>query len=125
MKKYSKQREAIKECLKMSKAHPNAMAVYEEVRKILPNISLGTVYRNLGELQESGEILNLSLSDSKDRFDGDTSPHIHFYCRKCNKIFEMPIESDYGKALAGESGFTPDSSVYVVYGLCKECYGKE
>ena len=67
MRNYSKQREAILQVLKNSKAHPTANQVYEEVRKIIPNISLGTVYRNLSELGGSGEILCLHVADAKSK----------------------------------------------------------
>ncbi len=124
MKNYSKQREAIKEFLANSKAHPSASTVYNEVRKKIPNISLGTVYRNLADLQDSGEIVHLSVGDGTDRFDGDLSPHIHLVCRDCNGIFDLPLENDYGITLATESGFCPESSAYYVYGVCENCSRK-
>ena len=124
MKKYSKQREAIKAYLKTVESHPSAAEIYNEVRKTIPNISLGTVYRNLADLQDSGEIVNVSANKEMDRFDGDLSPHIHLCCRKCNSITDVPVDSDYGKKIATGMGFTPDSSVYIVYGICKNCAGK-
>ncbi len=124
MKNYSKQREEIARVLKADRTHPSAIKIYEEVRKTLPNISLGTVYRNLADLEENGKILSLSVGDGTDRFDGFTEPHIHLICRKCFSVTDVPIESDFGKLLATENGFSPDSCVYTVYGICKNCSRK-
>ncbi len=124
MKNYSKQREEIAKFLKSDKTHPSAMKIYEQVRKKLPNISLGTVYRNLASLEQEGEIISVSVGDGTDRFDGDTSPHIHLICRKCLSVTDVSLSGDFGKMLATENGFLPDSSVYTVYGLCKNCARK-
>ena len=75
--KYSRQRESIKVCLQGRKDHPTADMLYTDVRKEFPNISLGTVYRNLSLLSELGEIKRLTTGDGPDRFDGDTSTHHH------------------------------------------------
>ena len=76
--KYSRQREAIKEFLMTRKDHPTADVVYSNVRDVFPNISLGTVYRNLTLLADIGEISRLRLGDGVDHFDADTTPHYHF-----------------------------------------------
>ena len=81
--KYSKQREAIKEFLCTRKDHPTADNVYMEVRKEFPNISLGTVYRNLTLLAELGEIARINVGDGTDHFDPNTSLHYHFICKGC------------------------------------------
>ena len=76
--KYSRQRESIKEFLMTRKDHPTADVVYENVKKIYPNISLGTVYRNLSLLSDLGEIQKLSSFGGADHFDGCVIPHCHF-----------------------------------------------
>ena len=76
--KYSRQRESIKACLMGRKDHPTADALYTSIREQFPNISLGTVYRNLNLLVELGEIRKLSCGDGTDHFDYDTSPHYHY-----------------------------------------------
>ena len=121
MKNYSRQREAVSNVLKASKSHPSAAQVYNEVKKSLPNISLGTVYRNLADLQNSGEIISVSVGDGTERYDGDTSPHIHLICRNCLSITDVHLKDDFGIKFATDCGFAPDSSVYTVYGLCKNC----
>ena len=70
--KYSRQRESIKACLMSRKDHPTADALYTSIREQFPNISLGTVYRNLNLLVELGEIRKLSCGDGTDHFDYDT-----------------------------------------------------
>ena len=78
--KYSRQRESIKASLMSRKDHPTADAVYASIREEFPNISLGTVYRNLNLLVELGEVQKLTFGDGKDHFDADTSLHYHFVC---------------------------------------------
>ena len=121
MKNYSKQREAIITVLRDMKTHPTASAVYEKVREIIPNISLGTVYRNLAALRESGDILAISIGDGFDHFDGDKSPHIHLHCRECKEIIDLYMTEDPAGEFALSHGFAPDTSIYIVSGICKDC----
>ncbi len=121
MKHYSKQREAILEVLRSTDTHPTANWIYERVREIIPNISLGTVYRNLSGLTADGAILQIDVGDGFEHFDGDISPHLHLYCRECGKIFDNRIETDYITQEALKCGFTTDTTIYVAYGFCKTC----
>ena len=91
--KYSRQRELIKDFLMGRCDHPTADVVYMNVRQQIPNISLGTVYRNLTLLADRGEILRLRLGDGTDHFDADTSPHYHFVCRECGCVQDLRMES--------------------------------
>lgn len=125
MKKYSRQREAILSVLYSTETHPTANWVYNQVRETIPNISLGTVYRNLAALNAAGEIISLSVGDGYERFDGNNSRHAHFYCKKCGKITDIALETDYLAHEAKKNGFIPDSSVYIVRGVCGECNTKE
>ena len=125
MKNYSKQREAIITVLRDLKTHPTASAVYEKVREIIPNISLGTVYRNLAALRESGDILAISIGDGFDHFDGDKSPHIHLHCKECKEIIDLYMTEDPAGAFATSHGFAPDTSIYIVSGICKDCISKQ
>ena len=121
MKNYSRQREAILRVLKNSKSHPTAMQVYNEVKKEIPNISLGTVYRNLATLNAHGDIISIAVGDGNEHYDGDISPHIHLRCRCCGGIEDLVLASDPASVLAKESGFDSETSVYIVYGRCKQC----
>ncbi|MBQ6884891.1 MAG: transcriptional repressor [Clostridia bacterium] len=121
MANYSKQREAILNELRGRCDHPTAAQVYEAVRKTIPNISLGTVYRNLASLVESGEILSVTVGDGYEHFDGDKSFHLHLHCKCCGAIIDSRVEDKKIKSIAQFDGFIPETSVCVVYGLCKNC----
>ncbi|MCK4608182.1 MAG: transcriptional repressor [Gammaproteobacteria bacterium] len=88
----TKQRNIILEKLKQLKTHPTADEIYAIVRTKLPNISLGTVYRNLKQLAENGTILQLGQAGQQKRFDADLSKHYHFVCQKCHKIYDLPAQ---------------------------------
>ncbi len=121
MANYSRQREAILNELRGRCDHPTATQVYEGVRKTIPNISLGTVYRNLASLVESGEILSVMVGDGHEHFDGDKSFHLHLHCKCCGAIIDSRVDEDKLKGIASLEGFIPETSVCVVYGLCKNC----
>lgn len=121
MRNYSRQREAILKVVRESRSHLTADEVYNAVRKEIPNISLGTVYRNLTLLQSEGDIVGVSVGDGSEHFDGDCSPHLHMHCRKCGKIHDLPIESDTLLEMAKAAGFQPEGCAYVVKGICAEC----
>ena len=91
MLKYSRQREAIKRFLMTRTDHPTADTVYVNIKKEFPNISLGTVYRNLSLLASIGEICKISCGDNSDHFDPNTKPHYHFYCRHCGSVQDIHI----------------------------------
>ena len=121
MKNYSRQREAILSVLSSTKTHPTADWIYEETRKIIPNISLGTVYRNLSDLSASGEILKITVGDGKEHYDFDTSPHLHLICKLCGSITDVHLNGDPFEKHHKELGFAPETQVYKIYGLCKNC----
>jgi len=87
----TRQRMIILEELKKHNDHPSADEIYERVRKRLPRISLGTVYRNLEVLSELGEIQKLELSGSLKRYDGIPGKHYHIRCVQCNRVDDAPI----------------------------------
>ena len=80
--KYSKQREAIKDYLSNTKEHPTADTIYTHLRKENPNISLGTIYRNLNLLVELGEVIKLTCGDGSDHYDATVDPHYHILCKE-------------------------------------------
>ena len=83
--RYSKQRELVANVIKNRCDHPTADMIYSSCREIEPNISLGTVYRNLKLLADEGVIITLETEDKKVHYDGDMSRHSHFICKKCGK----------------------------------------
>ncbi len=93
------------------------------MRVKMPNISLGTVYRNLNLLADNGEILRLQVGDKTDHFDYDTSPHHHFVCKKCGAVSDltMPnIDSVMEVAASNFSGTIEGYDIYF-YGSCEKC----
>ena len=121
--KYSKQREALLTLLRSTHSHPSADWLYENLRKEFPNISLGTVYRNLAVLADSGEIVKIQTSSNKEHFDGFTDKHHHFVCRGCDKIFDVSIDGieKAEKQAAEKLHADVEGSSLVFYGICKEC----
>ena len=91
--KYSRQRESIRENLINRMDHPTADMVYSDIRQIYPNISLGTVYRNLALLSDRGEIARIHTKDGTLHFDRNTEPHDHFVCRSCGRITDIEAPS--------------------------------
>lgn len=125
--KYSRQREAIKEFLVGRTDHPTADTVYTNIRQEFPNISLGTVYRNLSLLSDIGEILKLSTGEGGDRFDGNPAPHYHFVCTQCGSVIDLELKSlDHINELAGVSfNGQIDGHVAYFYGKCHNCINKQ
>ena len=121
MKNFSRQREEIIRVLRSTDTHPTAAWVYSKVKEAIPNISLGTVYRNLAALSVSGEILSLSVGDGFEHFDGNAAPHAHLHCRSCGKIFAAPVHGDPLADIARANGFEPETSIYIEYGVCEKC----
>jgi len=109
--------------LKNTKSHPTADWVYQEARKEIPNISLGTVYRNLRNLNQEGKIQKLTFGSSLDRYDGDTSFHYHFSCRGCGKISDIVPEGEEKVLLEVEkrTGFQVEGVRIDFFGMCSRC----
>ncbi|NLY66270.1 MAG: transcriptional repressor [Tissierellia bacterium] len=125
-KRYSAQKMMIEEAL-MKLDHPTASEVHEYIKKDYPNISLGTVYRNLGLMAESGEILRISYGNAPDRFDINTHNHVHVSCRECGQVFDAEgpeldglldaIEEHIEKA----TGVTIENNSMYFEGICSQC----
>ena len=92
----TRQRKAILDELKTLGTHPTADEVYARVRRKLPRVSLGTVYRNLELLASGGDIRTLQLAGKQMRFDGTPDPHDHVRCLDCGRIDDVPPSSTGG-----------------------------
>jgi len=130
VKRYSAKRNMIREAL-LELDHPTASDVYDYIRKEYPNISLGTVYRNLSEMAEDGEILRLSMSNSPDRFDFNTEDHYHVVCTECGHILDTgegldaKLLSDLDRVVEASTGLFVKSRYLLFYGICRECMKKD
>ena len=123
MARYSQQRENILLNLQGRKDHPTADMVYEGVKEIQPNISLGTVYRNLNLLAECGDIIKLSCDGKSERFDGNIEPHYHIMCTECGNVMDLDMEPLNHINILAESAFEGTVQDHVIYfkGICKKC----
>ncbi len=124
--KHSKQRDSIKEFLATRKDHPTADTVYINVRQSFPNISLGTVYRNLTLLADIGEITRLRVGDGVDHFDYDTTPHYHFVCSECGSITDLDMTFMEKITETAQENFDGEIEGHVTwfYGRCSNCTRK-
>ena len=125
--KFSRQRECIREFLAGRQDHPTAETVYTNVKKEFPNISLGTVYRNLSLLTEVGELQKISTGIGPDRFDWNTTPHYHVLCKKCGSVMDLKMENiDHINILAGNE-FEGRIEGHIAYflGTCQKCMEQE
>ena len=119
----TRQRRVILEELRKVNTHPSADEVYEMVRKRLPRISLGTVYRNLDVLSETGEIKKLEPGSSLKRFDGNPSEHFHIRCIRCDRIADVPMANDFEIDLAEMTPIEYEILGHRLefFGLCPYC----
>ena len=117
------QRQVILEELQKVTSHPTASDVFDMVRKRLPRIGLGTVYRNLDLLAERGVIKKLEVGGEQKRFDGDTSPHYHIRCVKCNRVEDIFIErlGELEKSAASCCNYKILDHHVQFSGICREC----
>ena len=123
MIKHSRQREAIRKNLATRYDHPTAEIVYMDIKEDFPNISLGTVYRNLSLLADLGEIQKISTGMGPDRFDGNPKPHCHFQCKQCSSVLDIP--ADYLDTISTHAsknfpGTIEECSIQF-FGLCPSC----
>ena len=121
--KKSKQRDMIKAFLMGRKDHPTADVIYMNVRQQNPNISLGTVYRNLTLLADIGEIQRIRVGDGVDHFDADISPHYHFICNECNNVIDLDMESIESINNIAAKNFNGKIAGHITYfyGTCEKC----
>ena len=121
--KYSRQRNLVLNTVLWSNEHPTAEVIYEVCRKEIPNISLGTVYRNLNQLVEFGMIKKINMPDESDRFDKTLEKHNHMYCEKCKQLFDIPLANleKINQVIEKEMGFQILSHDVVFKGICKNC----
>ncbi len=121
-KKVTPQRRLIYQALEGATSHPRAETIYAQVRAIIPDISLATVYKTLRELVISGELLEINFQGEHSRFDPLNIPHNHLVCTICQRIedvmpvFDIPEPGDTEK-----KGFQITQSEIVYYGLCADC----
>ena len=123
----TKQKKVILDILRNTKSHPSADWVYEQARRLVSDISLGTVYRNLNVLRDMGEISELNYGSTYSRYDGNAINHYHFFCEKCNNLFDVtiPVYEGLDKMVQETTGFEVKQHRMEFYGVCNECRGSK
>lgn len=123
----TRQKKAILGVLKGTDCHPTASWIYERVKKEIPNISLGTVYRDLKMLARNGEILEIDFASNPSRYDSKIEKHYHFRCLKCDSIFDVDenVDLEIDKRVARKTGFAVLHHCLEFHGLCRACQQKD
>ncbi len=121
--KFSRQREIILRHVKNFPVHPTADQVYTALKKENPNLSLGTVYRNLNQLSDAGMLKKIHIADGSDRFDGRTDPHFHMICESCKKVLdiETPEFEDIISEIKQRDGHEITDITLNLRGICRDC----
>jgi Fur family peroxide stress response transcriptional regulator len=124
MHRETRQREAVLKILRDTRSHPTADQIYDAVRREIPNISKGTVYRNLKVLKETGAVTELNLGGTLSRFEFTLGNHYHFRCGRCNRVVDVdePVDAGLNKKVADSTGFQVDSHQLEFRGVCRECH---
>lgn len=119
--KYSRQRELIREAVEQSDQHPTADAVYQQVRKKEPTISLATVYRNLNQLADHHMIRRVVIPGDSDHFDRQTAHHEHMICTRCGCVVDVELSQRLLPQFQAINNVTVTGYELVLYGLCTAC----
>ena len=119
--RFSKQRDLILNIVQGTRSHPTADWIYGEVRKELPNVSLGTVYRNLGQLVDNKSLLAINI-DGTIHYDAFLDDHQHFQCKSCNNIYDIDISIiDFVSQIESKTNHKIDGCQIHLVGICKDC----
>lgn len=122
LRKNSKKRDAILTVLRSTKTHPTAQWVYDNVKTVIPNLSLATVYRNLKQLKDDGLIISVGVVEGLEHFDGFPKPHPHFICESCGCVIDLNYNKDsFNEIVADNKGNSINYEKTIFYGLCKNC----
>ena len=124
--RYSKQRELVLKTVLENKIHPNAEFVYNTLKEENPDLSLGTVYRNLNSLVKNNMLKRISIPNGSDCFDGTLAEHQHLVCTECGKVIDInlsELERIHSNVLK-KMGFDINCSSLALEGTCKDCLQK-
>ena len=126
IRKKSKKRDVVLEVLRGTDTHPSAQWIYSEAKKIVPDLSLGTVYRNLNLFKEEGLVVSVGVVDGEERFDCVTEPHTHFVCSRCGSIIDVALDDGSGDEAELEARYDVrvESRSVVYRGTCSGCERK-
>ena len=118
--KRSKKREAIYECVRATKTHPTAEWVYGQLKPSYPDLSLGTVYRNLAMFRQEGKLVSVGTVDGMERYDANTVPHAHFVCTHCNAVIDVNVPLPEELITSVDCGGVHHCEL-TFFGVCHSC----
>ena len=123
LRRNSKKRSAILECIQSTTCHPTADWIFQQLKPAIPDLSLGTVYRNLNLLAEQGTINRIPVPGGADRYDRNNDGHQHVICRCCGKVVDWPLPKmeEIDNYLREKTGFAVERHDFLAWGLCKDC----
>ncbi|NBI66055.1 transcriptional repressor [Pseudoflavonifractor sp. 60] len=122
--RYSKKREAILEAIRGTSCHPSAEWVYRQLKPRHPDLSLGTVYRNLAFFREQGLVRSVGTVQGQERFDAIVAPHSHFVCSCCGCVQDLPglqLGEELDRSVSMQYGLAVERHELTFYGLCPSC----
>ena len=121
--RYSKKREAILTAIRSTNCHPSAEWVYQTLKPEHPDLSLGTVYRNLKLMERDGEVAHLEMAGGPDRYDCNPVPHGHLLCDGCGELSDLPV---VGLIREVEAAIGTEVRGYTltIHYLCPQCRAK-
>ena len=128
VQKRFRKRDAILECLRCSKAHPSAEMLFNQLKPQIPDLSMGTVYRNLTLFKEQGLCSSVATVSGVERFDGNTAPHVHFICTDCTAVTDLPaikVPEELNREVINQTGGQVDQCQLTFTGQCHQCLNKK
>ena len=123
-----RKRDAILEYLRNTKAHPSAETIYTDLKQQIPDLAMGTVYRNLTLFKEQGTVSSVATVHGVERFDANTDPHVHFICGSCDAVIdleEMEIPETLSQLATACCGGEVTECQLSFTGTCKNCINHE
>ena len=124
--KQFRKRNAILGYLRQTDTHPSAEMVFAHLKSEIPDLSLGTVYRNLSMFKDKGEIISIGTVGGVERFDGNAAPHVHFICTGCNAVLDLPeiaVPEVLNQEVSQQTGGQINMCQLTFMGQCKKCIG--
>ena len=126
--KHFRKRDAILEYLRQTNAHPSAETIFTDLKAQIPDLAMGTVYRNLTLFKEKGLVSSVATVRGVERFDGNTQEHVHFICSGCDAVIDledMQVSDALRQTAAQCCGARVDGCSLSFTGLCRNCNDQE
>ena len=122
--KHFRKRDAILNYLRSTTAHPSAEMVFTQLKPEIPDMSMGTVYRNLNLFKQQGMVMSVATVNGVERFDGNTAPHVHFICQNCDAVIDlmdMHVPESLKSVAESSCGGQVTDCQLSFTGLCQSC----